>query len=511
MKRLLLAAPVAALLLSTASASAISRQETITRARGFAYHPWSATSANMTATCSAAYRSYNQPGDYVGVAYDWGGYMSLLTYDQQIRAGYGAGSQETDGILACTAGLDCSGFVSMAWSTGHFTTSSMHQTSAQIPMADILPGDVFNKAGFHVAMFTHMNQNGQPSFIEALGYNVHVNAYGGFSHVNGYLPRRHGAITDSAVGDPEGTLTNPIKIGALPYTDTRDTRLSSSRMLDGCSIAPGVSQKGPEYVYVIDVTQPGTLTASVQDDAATDVDVQILTQLETGSCVARNDATATAQVGCGRYYIVADTFGTGTAAGPYTLSVDLAPSGQACNAVPGPPKHQPKGHLGEACAYPGDRTLPFCNGNFDADTCIYTQTTSFCSKPCATNADCGGLPGGGCCEDISGKGELYCMTQALCGTAGSSGVGSSGKPVPPGSSSGGTSGGTSSGDPAGTSSGDPAAEPGDETAGGPTTREITTGGCASAPGRDAGSFAAVSGLLALVAAGLRRRRRATGA
>ncbi|MCA9587461.1 MAG: hypothetical protein KC657_19170 [Myxococcales bacterium] len=511
MKRLLLSATALATLLAAGGAGAITRQETITRARGFAYHPWTSTSANNTATCSAAYVSLYQPGDYVGVAYDWGGYMSLLSFDQQIKAGYGAGSQEPDGILDCTAGLDCSGFVSMAWSTGHFTTSSLHQTSAQIPVASIQPGDVFNQAGFHVAMFTQMNQSGEPSFIEALGYNVHVNAYGGWSHVNGYLPRKHGAMTDSAVGDPEGTLTNPIKIGALPYTDARDTRLSTSRMLDGCSIAPGTSQKGPEYVYVIDVTQPGTLTASVQDDAATDVDVQILTRLDTGSCVARNDATASATVGCGRYYIVADTYGSGTAAGPYTLSVDLAPSGQACAAVPAPPKHDPKGKLGDACAYPGNRNLPFCNGNFDADTCIYTQTTSFCSKPCATNTDCDGLPGGGCCEDISGKGELYCMTKPLCGSAGSSGVGSSGKPVPPGSSSGGASSGgaSSSGDLPGSSGGDPSAAPGDDPVAGTTTREVTTGGCATstlpAPGR------AAVGLVGLVLAFALRRRRATAA
>lgn len=52
--------------------------------------------------------------------------MSLFTFDQGIEDGLGAGSYPDDGILDCTVGLNCSGFVSQAWQTGHYTTSSMH-------------------------------------------------------------------------------------------------------------------------------------------------------------------------------------------------------------------------------------------------------------------------------------------------------------------------------------------------------------------------------------------------
>lgn len=451
------------------AASAITREEALVRARAYATHRWSSGPANQTASCSAAYKSLFPTGDYVGVPYDWGGYMSLFTFDQQIAQGYGAGSQESDGILACTSGVDCSGYVSMVWATGHNTTSSIPSITSSVASNALLPGDVFNMAGFHVAMFTHWLQSGAPALIEAVGYNVHPNTFGGWSYVNGYQPRRFPELTGTTAGNPVGTTSNPIVIGSLPYTDTRDTRSSLSRVLDACGAAPAIQERGPEYVYKIEITQPGTLNISVQDDAATDIDVQLLTNLSTSACVARHDSSLASQVGCGTYWIVADTFGSGTTnAGPYTLNVSLTPSGQPCSAVAGPPKFDPKGKLGDACAYPGNPNLPFCNPNLGAETCIYGSGSSFCSKACAGDNECADMPGGGCCMDL-GKGETYCMTKSFCSGGGSSGA------------SGGSSG--DDGDPNGGSSGGGAGgEDGDELTGdGTTTKTVTTGGCASAP------------------------------
>jgi hypothetical protein len=504
------AALAGAFAFAAADASAITREEVLVRARSYAAHKWSATAANMTASCKAQYRSLYQPGDYVGVAYDWGGYRTLATFDSHLAQGFGAGSQESDGILACTTGVDCSGFVSMTWATGHFTTSSLHQTSSQITAASLLPGDVFNKAGYHVAMFTHMLQSGEPAMVEALGYNVHTNTSGGWSHVNGYVPRRFSGITGTTAGNPVGTTTNPIAIGAFPFTDSRDTRQSASSVLDACAVAPAIQQRGPEYVYLANLTQPGTLTVSVQDDAATDVDVQVLAGAPSPSrCVARHDSAVSVQVGCGAYYVVVDTFGPNASkAGPYTLNVTFAPSGQACSGVAGPPPFDPKGKLGDACSYPGNPNLGFCNANVGADTCIYTQTSSFCSKPCAGNADCQGMPGGGCCEEL-GSGEKYCMTQSLCG-GGSSGANVGGSSGEPGSSSGGggsssggsASGGTNPSDPNGKDPGDPDSYP--ENAGPVTV--TNEGGCGIAPGAGGSGGIAIAAFALLSAA--RRRRRA---
>lgn len=406
---------LAALLWTAPGRAAVSRDEALLRARAFAEHPWHASSSNQTATCSAAYRSLYAPGDYVGLAYDWGGYMTLFEFDKQIADGFGAGSQEPDGVLDCTAGLDCSGFVSQVWKVGHFTTSSLHQTSSSIAEPHMLPGDVYNKANYHVAMLTHRLANGEPALVEAIGYNVHKNLTGGFSHVSGYTPRRLNGISPALGAGTQGTLADPFVIGSFPYVDSRSTQHSLSDVIDGCGAAPSKPERGPEYVYAVEISQPGALTVSVTDDATADIDVSLLDSKNTYACLARADATFTVNVGCGTYYVVADTYGQdATKAGNYSLSVNLVPSGQSCGATPGPRSFDPNGELGEPCAFPQDQSLPFCNENLGATTCLYGATSSFCTKACTNDADCGAMPGGGCCRDISGQGELYCMAEPMC-------------------------------------------------------------------------------------------------
>lgn len=503
-RRALFASTLASAALFTTSASAITREEVLVRARAYAAHRWSSTAANQKASCSAGYESLFPPGDYVGLPYDWGGYMTLRTFDEQIAGGYGAGSQESDGILACTAGVDCSGFVSMAWSAGHHTTSNLADISGAIAKTELLPGDVFNMAGFHVAMFTHLLQSGAPALVEAAGYNVHKNTFGGWSYVSGYVPRRYVGITGTTAGDPLGTTSRPIPIDAFPFADARNTKISPSSVLDACGAAPATPERGPEYVYVTNITTPGTLSIAVQDDAATDVDVELLTNLATSGCAARDDSSITAEVGCGTYWIVVDTYGTNASkAGPYALTVDLAPSGQPCSAVAGPPAFVPKGKLGDACAYPGEPTLPFCNPNLDAETCVYGASSSFCSKACAADAECAGLGAGACCRDL-GKGELYCMTAPYCGAGGvaDAGLGTSDGGKGSATEDDPSAGGDDGDDGAGASGDDaPAASDGAAT----DAPDGGAGGCAQAPsarGPDASFALALASLLLL-----RRRRR----
>lgn len=511
-----LAALACALTALPGTSHALTRDEVLSRAKGFAYHPWRSGAANQRGTCASENPSYVSlaiPGDYVGLPYDWGGYMSLFTFDQGIASGLGAGSQSTDGILDCAVGLDCSGFVSQAWGIGHFTTSNLADTSGAIAQSALLPGDVFNKAGYHVAMYSHKLANGEPVLYESLGYNVHINQSGGFAHVSGYTPRRANNITGTTATEPVGTLNNPIPVTAFPYTDSRDTRQSLSRMLDGCGLDTTKAQKGPEYIYKLTITQPGALTVSVSDDAASDIDVQLLGALDTNACLARHDSAFTQQVGCGTYYVVADTFGSDASkAGPYTLSVNLAPSGQTCSAVPGPAPYNPKGKLGEACKFPGNANLPTCNPNLGGDTCIYTSTQSFCSKPCGASSDCADLPGGaGCCEDL-GDGEKYCLIASMCGPGGGPDAGK------PGRDDGGTIGDPTTPSTPGNPDpvapgGEPPSAPGASATGqGEGETSTTTSGCSSSPGTPGGADAGVSaaglGLAGLAFALVRRKRRA---
>src|SRR5262245_51579524 len=105
MKRAAAAAVLSMVLASSVALAATTREEALVCARAYAYHPWRSGTANQTASCSSAYKSLFPPGDYLGLPYDWGGYMSLFEFDNQIASGYGAGSQEPDGVLSCTAGV----------------------------------------------------------------------------------------------------------------------------------------------------------------------------------------------------------------------------------------------------------------------------------------------------------------------------------------------------------------------------------------------------------------------
>jgi hypothetical protein len=171
MKRLLFALLLSLSLLSVglspAAGKPISRQEVITRAQTFCFHPWTCKSQNLTASCAAGYKSVYVPGDYLGLPYDWGGYMTLFQFDDGIKNGLGAGSYSDDGVLSCTVGMDCSGFVSKVWDVGHFGTSTISGTSSQIGASDVKPGDAFNVPGYHVILYGGTISGNWPVFYEA--------------------------------------------------------------------------------------------------------------------------------------------------------------------------------------------------------------------------------------------------------------------------------------------------------------------------------------------------------
>jgi hypothetical protein len=415
MKKCSLVAVLVLLLLSAAvPAHAITRDRVMARARTFAEHLWRCTSANQTASCSASYRSPYPVGDYMGLPYDWGGYVDLYEFDRNIADGYGAGTEPYGDILDCTTGLDCSGYVSKCWDTGHYSTSTIPAICTEISASSVQAGDVFDYPGYHVVLYSRTLPDGTPEFYESAGI-VHRNVYGGWAHVSGYTPLRYNDIEGTSSGNPAGTFSNPIVIDHFIYSDSRDTSGAPSDMVDICGAAPSADESGPEVVYQVTLTQPGSLTVSVEDGSSVDIDVHLYTSSNTSDCAARNDSVFTYAVDCGTYFIVADTFVSSGVplAGPYTLTVDFAPSGGACGS--GPPGYDPLGGPGDSCAYPGHEDLPMCNPNTGAHVCLYNDSPpefSFCSHACASDADCADFAGG-CCGDIGG-GQLYCFTADFC-------------------------------------------------------------------------------------------------
>ncbi len=413
-----------ALLSVSSSTLAIERNEVLVRAQTYVYHPWHCSQANKTASCSSGYDSAFVPGDYLGLPYDWGGYMSLYTFDQGIQDGLGAGSYSSDGVLDCTVGLDCSGFVSKAWDIGHYTTSNIETVCDSISSSQALPGDAFNVAGYHVILFGGTTDGDWPLFYEAIGYGVIANALSGWSNVTGFSPVRYSGITGAAsVDSPVGTAVNPIPVGQFPFVHNGNTATSLSDMFDHYGADTTKNEAGPEVVYELTIDSPGTLTVQVQDGDGVDIDVHVCSHLSTFDCIARHDTFIQLDdLSCGTWYVIADSWTNASGQsfpGAYTLTVDFQGSAGTCPGQNEPYEFQ--GAPGGTCQFPGNSNLPMCNPTLGADTCLYTgsnpQDDSFCTMNCSGNGDCLGVFAGGCCGDIQGAGreeDYFCLPADFC-------------------------------------------------------------------------------------------------
>ena len=422
-KSILLTFMILAACLAGATAGAITRDEVVLRAQGYAYHPWTCGYANLTASCSAGYHSVYTPGDYFGLPYDWGGYLTLFQFDKGILDGKGAGSYSSDGVLSCTVGLDCSGFVSKVWDVGHFGTATIHNTSHEIPLSGIKKADAFNIPGYHVVLFGGTVQNNWPVFYEAINYNTQINMYGGWAYVSGFTPIRLDSISDTP-GSDLGTQTNPIKVNQFPFVHSGNTASSLSDMFDACGANDAKTETGPEVIYELNITKPGTLTVHVQDDAGVDIDVHVYSEFNTYDCIARHDTDIELPgMACGTWYVVADTWANSGGTefpGPYTITIDFQPTGSSCSQWV--EQYSYSGLPGQPCSYEGNPNLPFCNPNLGAQICLYSDQPgsqfSFCSFLCQSDQDCQTDFPDGCCADITGSGDpqdFFCVEKSFCG------------------------------------------------------------------------------------------------
>ncbi len=323
------AALLALCLALAAPAAAVTRDEVVDLARDYCYHEWDCTAANLSVDCSNSWSSDYSVGTYIGLPYDWGGYYTLPEYDAALADGEGAGSHSWHGILSCTAGVDCSGFVSQIWQTGHYSTSTLYQCSYEVSSSDLTRGDAVNDPGSHVVLFAHETDAGRPVFYEASGSasKVRLNSGNSWSYLSGYTPARYDNITD---GVAAGTVSNPIVISSFPYESFDATAGVGSDQLDSYACAPDTDESGPERVYRVDVGQSGTLSATVTDDADTDVDIHLLSSTDPDSCVVRDDVSFSWSVSPGSWYLTADTWCSGGGTeypGGYFLHVDFSAGG----------------------------------------------------------------------------------------------------------------------------------------------------------------------------------------
>jgi len=147
------------------------------RAEQFTRATWVCGAANQKVSCTRApYKSPFLPNQTVeGVPYRWGGSDAPEDLGPKLRSGYAAGSHSWNGVLACAAGVDCSGFVSQSWGKhgNHpYSTRNLSDIADPVPgdvFTSLKPGDALNLPGSHVVLFAGYRADGGPIVYEANG------------------------------------------------------------------------------------------------------------------------------------------------------------------------------------------------------------------------------------------------------------------------------------------------------------------------------------------------------
>ncbi len=128
-----------------------------TIANGYVNNATSLTAENLNGTCSTRTkpRYLGGPKTYTSVPYDWGGWDSVAMFNDFMADGKQAGDVNTDkqGNVACSKGVDCSGFVSQVWKLSMKKGSAtLGQISTRITKEELRFGDVINKDAHHVVL-----------------------------------------------------------------------------------------------------------------------------------------------------------------------------------------------------------------------------------------------------------------------------------------------------------------------------------------------------------------------
>ncbi|MDA3862554.1 MAG: glycosyl hydrolase family 18 protein [Deltaproteobacteria bacterium] len=191
----------------------------------------------------------------------------------------------------------------------------------------------------------------------------------------------------------EGSVDLPIPITSFPFTDSNDTSISGTRYFNYYSCNSDLAEYGREFVYQIDICTSGTLTASVNDDAGVDPDLQLLSSLSEDACLDRAHIDLQTVLEPGRYYLVVDTYVDEPLEleGVYNLAADFSPDN--------PQDLCPENTHCEAGSCVCDNDLDYCAGQ-----CVDTDTNSNhcgeCDNMCTENCL------GGVCEQENTDGGI---------------------------------------------------------------------------------------------------------
>ncbi len=134
-----------------------------------------------------------------------------------------------------------------------------------------------------------------------------------------------------------GTVTDPIRVDALPFSDWQDTANGTSRAFDAYPCGTGQDESGPEFVYRLELTDTQRLRMMILDVGNVDIDLYLLDESgQPAGCLARNDTVLAGTLTPGVYHVVADTYVSGGVehVGGYLLVILSCESGDAaCDAL----------------------------------------------------------------------------------------------------------------------------------------------------------------------------------
>lgn len=120
-----------------------------------------------------------------------------------------------------------------------------------------------------------------------------------------------------------------ICINSFPYHITGDTSTSTRDNFNSYNCS-SVSEYGKEELYTFTLNESGTIIASIKE-LGYDIDIYLLSSNDESSCLTRADKGISWHLQAGTYYIVADTYGSGSGSpGPYELFVHFIKDTSNC-------------------------------------------------------------------------------------------------------------------------------------------------------------------------------------
>lgn len=141
------------------------------RANDYVYNSWYCSSANYSRSCGDYRPAYITSSNktYRSVPYCWGGFDKADTFNAAMRGGKDAGDVKTSGSKrSCTAGVDCSGFLSRLWGlTTKRSTYTLSGASYSISRSRMDCADLYLKPGSHAIAHKYFTGNGDSAVWES--------------------------------------------------------------------------------------------------------------------------------------------------------------------------------------------------------------------------------------------------------------------------------------------------------------------------------------------------------